>query len=484
MFRSIKSKPVFLVLLPVFFVLHGFTINYDSVPLRDAGMLVIEYLAISAAFTGFWWLLYRDWIKAAIMAIVVMIVYLFFGSIQDFFKDYLPSFLSRYRFLLPFLLAVFIAFYILIKRQHSFKKISFYLNLLFVVLILVDVSSLIIKIPSVKKLKRFDAAAEGFIPCDSCSKPDIFLIIPDQYSGHSLLQKDFRFDNSIFENELKERGFYIAGHSRSNYNLTPFSVASILDMNYLPAVKKGAQDFGTVNYSYRITRNSRALKFLKRSGYRFYNCSIFDFDGQPAQRYESFLPYGKKLIHSETITGRIAEDLRDDILKGRFGSQLRKKLAYENLNFNDNMMTRTIRIAEEKSPAPKFVYTHLMMPHYPYYFDRKGNQLPLDEVAKFKNDPVAYVEYLQYCNLKLIEMIDLILSASSSPPVIILLSDHGYQAGDGSGDFINLNTVCFPNKNYELFYDSISAVNEFRVVFNACLNQRLPLLKDSTVNVR
>ena len=367
--------------------------------------------------------------------------------------------------------------------------VIFYLNILLAILIIVDAGWLVTKIPAAKEKKAFHPGAEGFTICDTCRKPDIFFIIPDQYAGYTSLKDVFDFDNADFENQLKARGFYIAKRSISNYDFTPFSVASTLNMQLL-SLKKGQQNYSTVGYSYEVIRNSKVLKFLSASGYRFYNCSIFDFDDQPAHKYTAFLPYGIKLVTAQTLTKRLADDFRQDVLDGKLGlKKLQKKIAYDNLHFNDTIMAITAKIAAEKIKEPKFVYTHLMMPHYPYYFDSEGNPTPIEKLGGLNRvNANDYIEYLQYGNKKLLELADKILAGSSSPPIIIILSDHGFRHpeknADPAYDFINLNAVYFPDGNYSRFYDSISNMNQFRLVFNQYFGQRLPLLKDSTTSLR
>jgi len=84
-------------------------------------------------------------------------------------------------------------------------------------------------------------------------------------------------------------------------------------------------------------------------------------------------------------------------------------------------------------------------------------------------------------------LVDHILSTSLHPPVIMLLSDHGFRHPDRKidrrYDFMNLNAVYTPGKNYSLFSDSMSNVNQFRVLFNSCFGLKLPLLKDSTTDL-
>jgi hypothetical protein len=490
-YELMKSGPVFLFLLPVFFVFHGFTINYDSVPVTDALLLTLEYLAVTAILSALVWFVFRDIIKTALLIAIAMSVYFFYGNILDFLKNSFPaSSIWRYRVLLPWFFLLFLAVFIwLYRRKYPLYSVAFYLNILFSVFILWDGAQLLLKMPTVARAKAFHASDEGFTIYNNGNKPDIFLIIPDQYTGRSALRDVFHFDNSAFENELRRRGFYVATKSTSNYNFTPFSVASTLDMSYL-SLPEGKQNYNTVNYSYSVIRNSRVLKFLSASGYNFYNCSVFDFDDHPAHKYTAFLPYGIKLITAQTFAGRLLEDFQNDVKEGKYGlTKLQRKLVYEDLRFNNRMIDLTVKMASQKAASPKFVYAHLMIPHFPHYFDSKGNLMPMNKLTVGGNSNRAdYVEYLQYGNAKLLQLVDSILIKSTSPPVIILLSDHGFQHPgkdiSRSYDFVNLNAVYFPGRNYNLLYDSISNVNEFRVILNSCLGQQLPLLKDSTYNLR
>ena len=116
-------------------------------------------------------------------------------------------------------------------------------------------------------------------------------------------------------------------------------------------------------------------------------------------------------------------------------------------------------------------------------------QCPLEKLGGLNRvNANDYIEYLQYGNKRLLELIDNILAGSVSPPLIIVLSDHGFRhpekKADPAYDFINLNAVYFPDGNYSQFYDSISNVNQFRLIFNQYFGQRLPMLKDSTTSLR
>ena len=462
-------------------------VNYSSVPVSDSLLLVLEYIGISAVIVGLAWLFYRDWIKAALFAFVIMALQFYFGALQDGLKNLTSSFISQYRFLLPFIaLLVILLMVWLKKRKKPLTTVTAYLNLLLIVLILIDAGRLAYKISKSGKESREERLV--LKDCKDCLKPDIYLILLDQYASNMALKEVFQFDNDSFEQKLNQRGFHIAKASRSNYNLTPFSMASTLDMNYL-GKEMGVKNNLNVGYSYRVIQNSTVIQFLARNGYEFYNYSVFDFPGQPARQYEAFFPYGRRLITAQTFSGRLKRDIRSAILEGKLGSrEKREEIAYEHLHFNNDILDLIRKMATIKPAIPRFVYAHLMMPHFPYYYDSKGKALPLEKLSGFRHTNANdYIEYLQYCNHQVLALVDHILSNSAQPPIIMLLADHGFRHPgknvDRKYDFMNLNAIYLPQRNYGGFYDSISNVNHFRVVLNSCFNQQLPLVKDSTVDL-
>lgn len=486
----IKTNPQFLFLLPLFFVLHGFIANYRSVPFIDALLLLLAYIASGFLIAGIGWFFYRNALKACLIAFLLLAWHFFFGSMQDTLKNVFPrSFVSQYRFILPAGFFLFLTLFIwLKKRKKPLFAITRYLNMALLIIILIDTGRLAVKMSQHEKILSPELSIENDIGCDICKKPDIYLILLDQYAGSTALKDVFHFDNTAFEHELNRRGFHISQKSNSNYNLTPFSMASALNMDYL-STEMGVKHHLNVGYSYRMIRSSRVVKFLATNGYQFYNYSVFDFPGQPAHEYGDFLPYGIELITSQTFISRMTTDIRADILSGKLGfTSAQKKIAYEYLHFNDDIFELTRNIAADRPAKPKFVYAHFMMPHYPYYFDSKGHPLPLEKLSGFrKTNSNDYIEYLQYGNQKILKLVDEILGSSASPPVIMLLSDHGFRHPERETlrkyDFMNLNAVYLPGKDHSYFNDSLTNVNQFRALFNTYFDQRLPFLKDSTIDL-
>ncbi|MBC7873364.1 MAG: sulfatase-like hydrolase/transferase [Ferruginibacter sp.] len=484
----VRTKPIFLYLLPPFFVLHGFTENYDFIPAKDAFVLTCIYTGASLLFSLLCWLLYRNFIKANLAAFFIMGFQFFFGSIHDSLKKIFPgSFITKYQFILPAAALLFIILLIVLKKRRStLLKLTYYLNVLLLLLVLADTALLTSKVIS-KKKPSYSLPA-GFIACKNCPQPDVYFILADEYAGNTELKDLFRFDDSAFLHQLAGLGFHTIPESRSNYNYTPFSVASLLNMNYLD-LEGNDRTKPDLTYCYEAIRDNQLLRFLRFHDYDFYNYSVFDFEGQPARVRETFLPVKTRLITSQTFLSRFDKEIRFNFVYRWKSKKNLEILTYANKKNNENIYDLTWKLAGKKTTNPKFVYTHLMMPHYPYYFDRNGKEQPFENLLEGNQvNKAAYIEYLQYTNKELIKLVDHILQSSASPPLIVLMGDHGFrhfmQPVESKYYFLNLSSVYLPSGNYTGFSDSLTGVNLFRTVLNSAFGQRMPYLEDSTSYLR
>ncbi len=484
----LQTKPIFVCLLPVFFVLHGFNENFDFIPVTGALLLVILYTGVSIILALLSWLIFRNFHKANLLAFFIMCFHFFFGSIHDSLKNIFPGMLiTRYSFIIPVIFIVFILMIVLLKRtKKPLLKLTGYLNLLLLFLLLIDAGWLLSKI-IFKKNQPFVLGRE-LIKCESCAKPDIYFILTDEYAGYNELKNVFHYDNSSFENDLRNRGFHIINNSFSNYNYTPFSLASILNMQYL-TLKDTNRTGSELTYSYQQIKNNKFIQFFLAHGYKLYNYSFFDFEGQPAPIRETFLPAKTRLLTSQTFLSRLKRDLWFNTVTLLKSKKSIRIMTYDNQRNNKHLYQLTWNIVNQEKAQPKFVYTHLMMPHYPYYNDKNGNELPFERLVEgnqvHKDD---YIGYLQYTNKKILELIDHVQKSSASPPVIILMGDHGFrhftEPVEKKYYFMNLLAVYFPDKNYSILTDSTSSVNSFREILNGQFSQKLPPLKDSTIYLR
>ncbi|MEO6613207.1 MAG: hypothetical protein ABIT05_15080 [Chitinophagaceae bacterium] len=480
----LRTKPVFIFLLPVFFVLHGYSENYNLVPVKDAVILALFYIGLGLGISLLFWPLYKSHRKAHLFAICILGYQFFFGSAFDFLKKtFNDSFLSHYSFILPVSLLAFVLVLVMLRKtKRPLLKPVLFLNVLLGIFILTDCGLLAIK---ANKKTAIAPVNTVFSPCLDCPSPDIYLIIADGYPGKTELQDLFAYDNTAFENELQKRKFHIIDSSSSNYNFTPFSVSSMFNMHYLEGIVGSNSNKNDLSLCYNTLQNSALLQFLAGRGYEFFNFSIFDFARQPSLAVPTFLPRRTKSITTQTFTSRLKKDLGYHLVTTFKLPSLIKADRNRDLNNNTKLFSRTMEIAEQKSARPKFVYTHLAMPHYPYYFDSSGNAMSYTMLTdEYILDKKAFLGYLHYSNRKYLELIDHILAASATPPIIILMSDHGLRELKDSVDkkyyFMNLNSVFLPGSNYSGFYKGQTNINQFRIILNTQFQQHLRLLKDSS----
>jgi len=484
-FSRIRSKPAYFILLPVFFVFHGFTDNYNAVPLKDALLLWFIYTAGAAVFFLIGWLIYRRLDKAAIFSFSIMAFQFFFGAIQDFLKtSFDNSLITRYSFLLPFFFVVFLLLIWILKRtKQSLNRLGMYLNLLLCIFILIDVAWLVQKMLHRKSLMNVQTAYN--IKCDTCTKPDIYFLVFDEYSSTKALKETWHYDNSDLDSFLVKKGFRLLPDSRSNYNFTEFSIASTLNMDYLNIPDPSACTVKDYNTCFELIKNNRVSSILSSIGYDIVNYSIFDIQKNPSPVKEHFLPLKTRLITSQTFSSRVRKDLSHLFVAGKFEVKwLSDDLIYTTYKNNQKIITAILTDSNDDTNKPRFVYSHIEMPHPPFYYNRYGQQKSKEEVIRdnMTMDMSAYLDYLPKTNEVIKQIVNNILDHPKRPVAIVLMGDHGYrEKQEKDFQFRNLNAVYLSSGNYSGFYDSITNVNEYRVLFNNLFNAALPLKKDLTI---
>ena len=481
--KKINKLPLFLYLLPLFFVLHGFTENYFLVPVPDSILLLLKYLfGALVLHVIFFFLFKRNNYRATFFSFVLLLVYFFFGAFHDTIKSLLPgSFFAKYSFVLPFIFLIISLAFIVVRRKKMFVKPTLYLNLLFIILISTEVFILSGKILKYDRQHQLKSINNEFTLCDTCNKPDIYLIVADEYAGEKTLHDLYNFDNTAFLNQLKERKFHVIKNSISNYNITPVSIASLLNINYPQYKGKELSDIA-MSPIYNLIDTDVLVPFFRFHGYKFINNSVFTVNGQPPLATQSFTPVNTGIIESQTLINRLMRDLGYLLIKWRILKTNRKD-DYTVLGNNNKILKNIKEQVIQKPKKPVFSYSHLTMPHFPYYYNRKGQPYP-PSTLRLETEWMEghlfedhYLEYLLYTNGVLIDLLDFILKHSKKPPVIILISDHGFRhftkKVHEEYDFYNLNATFLPDQYNPKFMDGMSNLSYMRNLLNLLFNQHL-----------
>lgn len=486
--QQLKKIPFHIAGIILFFLTHGYSEYVGLIPFTGMLYFLGAQLLVAALFFLFFRWRLRSITKAGLLTTFILLFFLFYGAIADSLKEvsFLAAF-SHYRYVLSaFILGAILLFIYFKRSAGNFQKATLYLNSLFIFLILYDFGFIALargnKAPAVKNEAVMNIEQGHFD-----KKPDIYFIVMDEYSGSNTLRRYFNYDNSGFENMLKQRGFFVASSPICNYASTVYSIASMLSMDYLKWLqpqKETAIDYATAN---KIILNNKVIQLLKQKGYELYNYSIFDIDNQPSRFNSGLFSFKLKLITAKTLYARMEKDLLWN-LQVKIGGKIDwfgEKLQHKIKTGNERIIHLT-KALPEKSAHPMFVYTHLMMPHAPFFYDSLGAKVNInifDRTIDPNKNNKAYFQYLVYTNKVVVALMNELLEKTKRQAVIILMSDHGYRSLTINGKKINpennFNAVYIPGNDYRQFYDSISNVNQFRVLFNTLFETKLPLLPDS-----
>ncbi len=484
-----------LFLLPVFFVLHTYNDYFGLIRLNNAFFWLFRYLLLSLIVLLVSLFFLRTPQKALLFSFFTLCVFFFFGAFHDFIKNAnLPSFLSSYSFLLPVIGAMgLLVFGVLQHSTRPFRKIIKAAVFFIAISLLVDLVLLGYYSFSQKERQNSLLAKERPLFSTSLSAadslPDIFFLIMDGYTNSTTLRSEFDYDNNSMEAAFTEKGFFLPKHSYSNYYSTALSLASMLDLNYLQG------DLENSFLSNKILAKGVAslervslIPFLKDKGYEYLNYGAFTVGDRKPVRATFFAKMTERAIPLQTLGGRMQRDILwayryKNPFTGKFklpsSYYAGKKYQVELSRINYELFLK--EVAKENTTTPRFVYSHLMTTHSPYYFDSVGNfnsdtLVALEKIDKKK----GYVGQVMYANTLLKNLLDSIDTTSSRPKVILIFGDHGVRLPDRKKwpiAFSCLSAIYFSDGNYQLLPDKLSSVNVFRIVLNKYFDQQFPLLE-------
>lgn len=305
------------------------------------------------------------------------------------------------------------------------------------------------------------------------SQPDIYYIILDGYGRGDVLQQSYDFDNSEFLNGLRERGFYVADKSCTNYPGTAFSLSSSLNMRYHEShnPQEGYKGFARMLRSHEVGRQLRDLGYqLIHFNTSFVPTACSDISHRSLGEAATWLPGGSRMMLLQLVRHSALRFVGGGD-RGLFAAQHRRAL---------RQLSQVPAIS-----GPKFTFCHLVAPHPPYVFKRDGQtDWNIDQA-----DRGAYIDQVVYLNHEVTKTIDAILAQSKQPPIIIVQSDHGpgfSRPKPGSTsleEYVQervpiLNAYLVPESVRESLYPTITPVNSFRLLLSQCFGFDYPPLPD------
>jgi hypothetical protein len=481
---------VYPFLLVVYFIFHRLYPYWGYVPLADVLAVTGWYLAGAALVfsSAAYWLKSRP--AAALLTLLAMALYCYW-------KDLLLAFnrlchIDHFVLIPVFLLLFAGLFYLLLRRYKALKepvqaRVTSFLALLMLVYIGVDIAAL--SYYTYRNGRQAPLIAPATLPLPGLQKastqaPNVYFFVFDEYGSSPMLRQEAGLDNTAQEQYLMQKGFHVVPGARSNYTETHYSLASLLNMAYLDSATVADGSKTSIRLTYqkcaRAIRDNRVMELFARAGYSVQSNSLFEIKGNPRPAPNLFNP-GNEMLLSWSTFGYALNTAYLPYLKYKAAQLTGKNVAdsaiYGTLRYNRQSLNDFYHLLRVLQRRPSFVYTHLLMPHMPFYYDSTGALLPPGQVVS--TGFTGYRNNLRHANRVMKEVVEAILQKDPNP-VIVLIGDHGYRWKDNKQElnkpFGVLCAVYYPDKDYTGIPADLTHVNLFRLIINKTCGTQLPLL--------
>jgi len=514
----IKKIPVYPILLPLYAIVAFWVSNYKQVIPAAIFPLIAFCLIFALLVYAFWGGVWRDIQRAGFLAGATSLFFFSYGHLYYALLDRRIAGLlvGQHRVLLPAAVVVMALLvwggwrWVHVQNFHQILNVSGYALILMVMLQLGGLFYLDDRpgAPRVDVPLLSDAAAQA-APQDL---PDVYYFVLDGYGREDVLRNVYGYDVRPFYQKLSEMGFVIPECAQSNYAYTALSISSTLNMGYFEQIVPDPES----NLDYRLhmpaslydklIKHNIVYRNFKKLGYRtitfdtgFPWLDIADTDVYVSDQMGAGVEDGSASVGSQTQMVRTTQEefLRTtallffsqrSVLK-TFTSKTEIEWVITLVNpgaastspqpaqsSKDNRLRdqekyqRSLFVLRElekqiDTPGPKFMYFHIVVPHYPYVFDPQG------EFAPEENDTIGYVNQTAYITTRMTAVLQKILSRPGPKPIIILQSDHGWDwVGPSSWNRENrlkiLSAYYLPGGAAQEVDARFSAVNIFRLIFS------------------
>lgn len=465
-----RLKWILIALGPLMFAafpaLSLFVRNQSEVELGVLWLPLALSLGAATVLFGILLLLTRRQAKAAVLSSVVVLALLYYGV---FFDGQSRS------IAIVWLLAFAVVAVALVRTARDVGNLG----------VILAAAAIVMALPQAVHVVTYQAAHPSVSARDrrlwpttlatpsvanGARRPDIYVIVPDDYARADVMQQYFHFDNRAFEAALEQRGFVLAPQNRSPYSDSESNIAALVNMDYLSNLTRLLGKKSTdVRVVKRVIADNRAARLLSRLGYDYVHIDTDEvtFSGgnphiSPGAPPDSFVNLWLRKSMFHMIGGPIG--FNQSSTDARFRTSVRSQFA---------------RLSGLRTGArPKFVLFHTLLPHDPYVFDASGHNATLrsssDRDLSSANGRALYRAQLEYTSKLMLNAVDAILAHATTPPVIVVHADEGFQAdptvfGEAAMKDIRvkgISAMYLPGLDHPGLPNPPNSVNTLRFVFN------------------
>ena len=427
--------------------------NYDELIFQD----ILISLAIVSVSIIIWKVIrkiIKNGNKAALITGVGVVFFFYFGYVQDALKGILVSNIpvNKTSILVPISIIIFIILTIyFIKSKNNFESIIKIANVVSITLILV-------------------VCVQFIIPGASAEKPNVYHIILDEYTDNEILTKKFGYNNEKFLEFLNNNGFYMHDKLFSTFGGTVKELNVILNMEYPKKLRWMSEDYESLN-------NNKVMSIFSNQDY-----SVIETNSM--MRWKNFSDVDTKLCYD---TNFINSEFLDQVL-GK--SIIRYFLEKYQQDTRRDTVRCTFNVLNEitlKTDGPKYVFSHVYVPHPPFLFGPNGENVIPDrrEISGLQSweNPQGYVNQLIYATNEITVVIKNIVKNDPNA-IIIVQGDTGTLTGTDISKKTDMKEIY---QAHSILYavripdvedsDYMIPVNTYRIIFNNYFNMNYDYLE-------
>ena len=480
-----QTFPIHVVFLAIFPVIFLFSENMHEFVPTDIIVPLLIIIPISLIVFFILKLILKDSNKAALIVSIGLVLFFTYGHFYNIIKGFtiLDEDIGRHRYIIiPFILGIIIPIYFIIKSKINFQNITKIVNgisIVLVVLVLINITIFgITEIESYSTI-HYEPSDDPIELQNTHNTPDVYYIILDEYGGPETM-KYLNYDNSQFYEFLKEKKFIMPEKSTSNYPMTHFSIPSTMNMEYVNDLSNIlGKDSKTYLPLREMLYNSQVIKNFKSLGY---DIVIFESGFVPSK---NFVLVDDIICHEE---GEIDSILFDTITRTSMIGYFVERHEEEKIRDRINCAFSEIKTIGNNTDEPIFAFVHMLIPHPPNVFGPNGEAvIPGNPISsEIWDEKIAYIDQVKFVNKEIVKVVEKILDENEKS-IIIIQSDHGsgfdidWKNPDESMVLQRLsilNAYYVPEISENQFYENITPVNSFRIIFNDYFNGSYKILED------
>lgn len=496
--QKVREFPFYPVLIAAYSALALLASNRSEVAAGVVIRPLFLLIVISLVLVFILYRLFKDLSKGGLLTGIWLTLFITYGHVYNLLEgsNTWVSSIGRHRVLLPLYILIAIAgTYLVLRKRSSLSQLTHILNIGGVILLVFPIFQLVSYNLTASRAERevsqWTFSQPLLQPDDPKNLPDVYFIVLDTYTSSKALAADFGFDNSEFESALEDLGFYVAECSQTNYTYTQGALTAALNLEYLPQLTERLQTVNLEDNIWILMKESLVRHQLERIGYktvafetsydwsRIKDADVYLGESQASIRWQklnSFEVLWAKstallLLNDLDIKTRVVDD---SVLSHPQSDHIEKQL----------FVLKTLpEIAADRDPT--FTFSHILIPHVPYVFGADGSILT--DPGYYSGDQAGPIneEYLQkgytgeiaFINNQMEFILAEILDQSETPPIIVVMGDHGVRDANRPKNFF---AVYLPNGAGQVLYPSITPVNIFRIIFDAYYGTSYGLLPDVT----